>query len=112
MEKGRLFYDDECSVCRTWISRWKPTLGRRGFTIEPLQSDLAARQFGLDRAELLKNVRLVSNDGTRLEGAGVYRYLMKRIWWTYPLYIFSILPGARALFDSCYRFIADHRRRI
>jgi hypothetical protein len=61
---------------------------------------------------LLDDLRLLLADGTHLAGAEVYRYAMRRIWWALPLYVFSILPGCRQLFDSGYRTFARNRHRV
>jgi hypothetical protein len=47
-----------------------------------------------------------------LSGAEVYRYLMRRIWWAYPFYLLSKLPGLSLLFDWAYRSFARHRMHI
>ena len=58
------------------------------------------------------DIRLLFNDGRQLAGADVYRYVMRRLWWAYPLYLLSIIPGLRQLFDRAYRVFADNRLRI
>jgi predicted DCC family thiol-disulfide oxidoreductase YuxK len=52
------------------------------------------------------------NDGRQLRGAEAYRYVMQRIWWVYPLYLLSILPLLRRIFDWGYRSFADNRYHI
>jgi hypothetical protein len=37
---------------------------------------------------------------------------MRRLWWANPLYLLSIAPGLRQLFDLGYRALADNRSRI
>jgi predicted DCC family thiol-disulfide oxidoreductase YuxK len=34
---------------------------------------------------------------------------MRRIWWAYPIYLLSMLPLLRYLFDGAYRAFADNR---
>ena len=45
-------------------------------------------------------------------GADVYRFVMRRLWWAYPLYLLSIVPGGRHLFDWGYRTFARNRLRV
>jgi hypothetical protein len=37
---------------------------------------------------------------------------MKRIWWTYPAYLFSVAPLGRNIFDWSYRKFATNRQQI
>ena len=67
---------------------------------------------GLPPADLLSNIRLLQPDGQMLAGPEVYRYMMRRIWWTYPIYLLSRVPGLSHLFDWAYRTFARHRTRI
>ena len=66
----------------------------------------------MTRGDLVREIRLLERDGTLHSGANVYRYLMRRFWWAYPLYILSLVPGFRQLFDWAYRTFAKHRSRI
>jgi hypothetical protein len=66
----------------------------------------------LSEAELLAEVRLLLVDGTQIRGAEVYRYAMKRIWWAWPVYWISVMPGVRRLFDWGYRSFAANRFRV
>jgi hypothetical protein len=67
---------------------------------------------GLRRDILLTDIRLLQTDGKLFSGADVYRYVLRRIWWGYPLYLFSVMPGLRHAFDWGYRTFARHRMRI
>ena len=109
---GSVLYDGACGVCRRLVVPWTGTLRRHGFDVAPLQSDWVAPRLNLPKDELLSDVRLVLADGTHRQGADVYRYVFRRIWWATPLYLFSITPLLRNVFDWCYRLIADHRHEI
>jgi hypothetical protein len=63
-------------------------------------------------AELLADLRLLLADGGQIRGADVYRYVLRRIWWAYPLYLLSIAPICRAVFDWSYRTFAENRMKI
>jgi len=51
----------------------------------------------------------LSDGGRHLAGAGVYRYVMRRLWWAYPLYLLTVTPGRRRVFDRGDRLFADRR---
>jgi len=107
-----VLYDAGCGVCSRLVSSWEPTLERRGLAIAPLQSAWVQKRTGLPPADLLSDIRLLQPNGQLLSGADAYRYMMARIWWAYPLYLLSKVPGLRQLFDWAYRGFARHRLRI
>lgn len=109
---GWVLYDDSCGFCRSWIPFWAATLRRRGIEIARLQEPWVSARLGLDRAELLHDLRLLLSSGDQIVGANVYRFAMKRIWWAYPLYLVSVTPLCRHVFDTCYRSFADNRHRF
>ena len=107
--KGWVLYDGPCGFCSRWVPRWKGTLARRGFAIDTLQADWVAEKLKLSPEELVTDIRLLLVSGESLKGAEVYRYVMRRIWWAWPLYVLTILPGLRSVFDASYRVFADNR---
>jgi predicted DCC family thiol-disulfide oxidoreductase YuxK len=107
--KGWVLYDGNCGFCSRWVPFWETTLKKRGFRIAPLQAEWVAEKFDLSRDELTADFRLLLADGEKLAGAEVYRHLMRHIWWATPLYLLSILPIFRNLFDAGYRAFADNR---
>lgn len=109
---GWVLYDGDCGVCSRWVPSWSPTLQRRGLAVAPLQSDWVQQRTGLSPGDLLSDIRLLQPNGQLLSGPEVYRFLMRRIWWAYPLYLLSKVPGLSRLFDWSYRTFARHRMRI
>ena len=109
---GFVLYDDSCGFCRRWIPFWETTLRKRGFAIAPLQSDWVVEQLDVSEEGLLFALRLLLANGDQVRGADVYRYVMRRIWWAYPLYILSSLPLLRNVFDWGYRTFANNRYRF
>lgn len=107
--KGWVLYDGDCGFCSRWVPFWEKTLAKRGFRIAPLQAEWVAEKFNLAADELTGDFRLLLADGKKIAGADVYRYLMRRIWWAMPLYLLSIFPILRNLFDAGYRAFADNR---
>jgi predicted DCC family thiol-disulfide oxidoreductase YuxK len=109
---GWILYDDSCGICRRWVPFWENTLRARGFEIAPLQADWVRQKLSLNETELVQDLRLLLADGKLISGADTYRYAMKRIWWVYPVYLFSIAPIGRAVFDWSYRKFAANRHRL
>jgi predicted DCC family thiol-disulfide oxidoreductase YuxK len=110
--KGWILYDDSCGFCRRWIPFWENTLLKRGFAIAPLQANWVKEKLQTDEKDLLQDLRLLLANGDQIQGADVYRYAMKRIWWAYPFYLFSIVPLCRNLFNWGYKTFAAHRHQI
>jgi len=108
-KRGWVLYDAACGFCRQWVPFWAETLRRRGFEIAPLQSQWVKDQFKLPDEELSQDLRLLFIDGRQVQGAEVYRQVMRRIWWAYPIYLFASAPGLRRIFDWAYRTFATNR---
>ena len=106
---GWVLYDDSCGFCRRWVPFWAATLRRRGYEMAPLQAGWVREQVKLPPDKLLEDLRLLLNDGAQIRGAHVYRHLMKRIWWSYPVYLLACAPGLRQVFDWSYRTFARNR---
>lgn len=87
---GWVLYDGSCGVCARWV----------------------IDRTGLAPQALLEDLRLLHADGRLTSGADVYRFVMRRLWWAYPLYLLSVLPGGRQVFDWGYRTFARHRLRV
>lgn len=110
--RGWVLYDAGCGVCARWVPFWAPTLARLGLAIAPLQEPWVAARLGLPPSALLNDLRLLLDDGTQLVGADVYRHVMRRLWWAYPLYALATAPGGRRAFDAAYRAFADRRHLL
>ncbi len=109
---GWVLYDASCGICTRWVPFWEPALRRLGLAIAPLQDSQLALRTGIPAVELLDDLRLLHADGSVTSGAEVYRYVMKRLWWARPMYLLSVAPVGRLIFDWVYRTFADHRQAI
>jgi predicted DCC family thiol-disulfide oxidoreductase YuxK len=109
---GWILYDGSCGFCRRWVPFWENALRRRGFGIATLQEEWVMETLKLPPDKLLDDLRLLLADGSQIAGAEVYRYAMRRIWWALPLYLFSVLPGGRQMFDRGYLTFARNRYRV
>lgn len=109
---GWIIYDADCGICTAWISRCKNIFLRRNFDMVPLQAEWIRRELDLDYPDMLRDFRIRLAGGDLLEGADAYRWLLRKIWWAYPFYLLSRVPPCKQIFDTCYRYIADHRQKI
>ena len=106
---GWVLYDDACGFCRRWVPYWEETLARRGFGIAPLQSNWVRERLPLADNELAEDLRLLLPSGEHFAGADVYRFCTRRIWWAWPVWLFSVLPLSRNIFEWAYRTFARNR---
>lgn len=96
-------------MCARWVPSWSRVLGRVGLAVAPLQAPWVQERLRLPADQRRADIRLLFSDGRQLAGADVYRHLLRRLWWAYPLYLLAAAPGLRRLFDRVYRLVADRR---
>jgi predicted DCC family thiol-disulfide oxidoreductase YuxK len=106
---GSVFYDGECSICVGGARRFGPLLARRRIDLVPLQSPDACKRLGIREAERLREMRLRLVDGTVFGGAAAVVEIARRIWWAWPLWALSRLPGAMRSLRAAYDWVARHR---
>ena len=106
---GWVLYDAECPSCRRWIARFERTLTLRGFDIAPLQSAWVRECFDLPEAELFSRMRLLTRDGRDLAGADALAFIAGKIWWAWPVYAISRLPGVLPVLRVVYDRVARLR---
>lgn len=107
--RGWFFFDAECGFC-TQIARWlAPILRRRGMDVAPLQDARVSALLGMSRGQLLREMRVILNDGSQYGGAEAAVALAHEIWWARPLVWFAKIPGAMNLLRRAYHNIAARR---
>jgi predicted DCC family thiol-disulfide oxidoreductase YuxK len=108
--RGWLFYDAECTFC-TRTARWlAPISAKRGIGIAALQDPRVAALLCLSREELMREIKLVLDDGTLTGGADAMVALAHRIWWAAPLVWFAKLPRGMEALRTWYRGVAERRK--
>jgi predicted DCC family thiol-disulfide oxidoreductase YuxK len=93
---GCMFYDAKCPFCTIWARRGERWLGKRGFRFTPL-------------SEPADEMKLVTRDGETIGGARAAVYLARQVWWAWPLWAASRIPGVMRLLEQGYRRIAGGR---
>ena len=104
-----VMYDGACPLCRSLVDRWRGTLERRGFELVPLQSAWVRRRLDLPEEELLREMRVLTPDGRVLGGAAALVHVWGRSGWAWPLWLLALVPGAKWLLESGYRWVAKRR---
>jgi predicted DCC family thiol-disulfide oxidoreductase YuxK len=85
----------------------------RGFKFETLQNrwdrtHLAGSSGSLPRPAFAEMI-LELPDGREFGGADAAMEIARHIWWLWPLWLLSRIPGAMMAFRAGYRQIARHR---
>ncbi len=107
--RGWLFFDADCGFC-TRFARWlAPILCRRGFDVAAMQDPRVSALLGVSRAELLRELRFVVDDGRQYGGADALLALAHEIWWAQPLVWLAGIPGMVDLLRAGYRCTAQQR---
>jgi len=109
VNRGAVFYDGECSLCRSLALRCAPLLRRRGFHLAPLQGPEAADVLHFDPTAPLTAMRLLTPAGLDLAGADAVLHMARFIWWARPLRWIAAVPGGTPFLRHCYAWIAAHR---
>jgi len=104
-----VFYDATCPLCVNSARRFARVLARHRFELVPLQKPGAGAWLGVPDDQLLAEMRLRLPDGKVFGGADAVVEIARRIWWAWPLWSFSRLPGARRPLRAAYRWLARHR---
>ena len=104
-----VFYDADCQFCVNTARRFERVLARRRIDLVPLQVPGASAQFGIPDDQLLAEMRLRLRDGRVFGGAAAFVEIAHRIWWAWPLWALSRLPGAMRPMHATYRWIARRR---
>ena len=104
-----VFYDADCKFCVNAARRFERVLARRRFELVPLQVRGASAEFGVPEDQLLAEMRLRLRDGRVFGGAAAVVEIARRIWWAWPVWALSRLPGAMRPMHTTYRWIARRR---
>jgi len=115
--RGWVFYDGECEFCTGWVQRFEPALLARGFHCAALQDGWVAPLLRVNRAELLRGVRVWLPAGTSDEkslGISLVRaeaviFLAREFFWARPLVWLARFSAGRRWIHAAYQRIAARR---
>jgi predicted DCC family thiol-disulfide oxidoreductase YuxK len=108
-QRGRVFYDATCPLCRQSLERLGPIFRRRGFAFVTLQESWVAADLGLTAIELRREMKLQLADGRVVGGVDAWIELGRAVWWLAPGAALLKLPGIGALARAGYRWLARNR---
>jgi predicted DCC family thiol-disulfide oxidoreductase YuxK len=103
------YYDGECRFCIALARRFERVLAKRDIDLRPLQTSGAAALLGLPEDQLLSEMKLRWRDGQTFGGAEAVVEIARRIWWAWPLWALSRVPGAMRPTRAIYRWVARNR---
>lgn len=106
---GWVCYDGNCALCLRWLRRVERPLLRRDFDFVPLQTAWVREKLNLSETELLTEMRLLLPDCRVIGGADAAVVLARYVWWLWPLWFASHIPGATPIIRASYRYIARNR---
>lgn len=106
---GWVGYDGECPLCQRWRVRVERPLFRHGYQFVPLQTPWVRARLDLKDHDPLTEMRLLRPGKPVLGGADAAVVLMRHVWWLWPLWLCSRLPGAMPIIHAVYRRIAANR---
>jgi len=107
--KPLLVYYGDCGFCRRWVARWKSLTGDR-VDYAPYQQ-VAAQFPAVAPHRFAEAAQLIEPDGQVLSGAqAVFKTLSYAPGRGWLLWAYRHMPGAAAVSEAAYRFVARHRR--
>jgi predicted DCC family thiol-disulfide oxidoreductase YuxK len=109
-EPPLLIYDGDCQFCMRWIARWRRWTGER---VRYEASQAVAQDYPqIPAARFRESVVLVEHGGRISYGAeAVARSLAVRAAGRALLVLYLYMPGARAVAEHAYRWVARRRGR-
>ena len=106
---GWVLFDNECRLCGRLARRWAPFLGRHHFQLVALQTPWVRERLELRDDELLKEMRLLTPQGSLYGGADAFVAITRQIWWAWPFYCVAQVPFVRTALRHCYAWVARRR---
>ena len=93
--KAWVFYDGECPLCTGAAARFAPLLRRHHFDLAPLQTPWVQKRLVFEPDGTLDEMKLLAENGRIYGGADAPPQIARKIWWAWPLFAISHLPGVK-----------------
>ena len=111
-ETDTIYFDASCGMCSASARRLKRLVSPHGFALAPLQDPHVSEILGLKPREIPDEMKLRTRDGAILGGVDAIVYICRRIWWAWPVWAVSNVPGVMPILRRMYRMLATNRHRI
>jgi predicted DCC family thiol-disulfide oxidoreductase YuxK len=109
---GTIYFDASCGLCSASARKLRRFVCPHGFELVPLQDADAIKVPGLAPGEVPDEMKLRTSDGNVFGGADAIVCVARQIWWAWPVWLVSRIPGAMPVIRVLYRRLADNRHRI
>lgn len=106
---GWAYYDGDCGICSGSAVRHRRLFERLGFKVAPFQSPGVREKLGLSPDAPFTQMWLITPKGEILGGADALVHLSRKVWWGWPFFLVSQLPGAKPVYRVIYRWFAQRR---
>jgi predicted DCC family thiol-disulfide oxidoreductase YuxK len=106
---GWIFYDGECQFCINNVRRHEKLLRQHGFEPATLQTPWVRERLGLKLDSKLTEMIVLTAGNQTFGGADGIAQIARRIWWAWPLFVISQIPGIHFIFSAIYRRVAAKR---
>lgn len=110
--RGQIFYDATCGLCAESYRKFGPMTERRGFRWIPMQDRRAQDILGIEDGQIPDELKLLTRRGQVLGGVDGLLYIGRYVWWAFPVWLLSRLPGVRPILRLLYRLVARNRHRV
>lgn len=97
-------------MCIWFTKCFAKILRHRHFELAPLQTEWVQAYPEMNITNPPKEMVVLTSSGEIYGGADAIVFLSQRIWWAWPVYLFSKLPGVMFLLRTGYQWVADHRK--
>jgi predicted metal-dependent hydrolase/predicted DCC family thiol-disulfide oxidoreductase YuxK len=109
MAQTWVLYDGDCSFCTGAATWFAPLLHHHHFALATLQTPWVRQRLGLKPNEPLVEMKLLMGDGRICGGVDALLQIARALWWAWPVYVISFVPGFKSLLRITYRRIAARR---
>jgi lipase maturation factor 1 len=107
--KPVMIFDGDCGFCRFWINRWHRESGDAIVYVASQEPQVRRRFPEIPQSAYDTSVQLVELDGGVYKGAEAVLRSRAAFGRTWLLWIYYHVPGAAAVFEWGYHFVATHR---
>lgn len=106
---GCVYFDAACPCCARVVRGSQALFQSRGFHFLPLADLEPASACGLSPDDLQREIKLLTPDRQWRGGSDAVAYLLRSVWWLWPVGALLSLPGFRSVGAWAYRWVAAHR---